>query len=395
MNELETVHADQKILDEIRHDMIDTDLLYILFTSGSTGIPKGAAVSHRALIKYINMFISTLHINEETVFGCGTPLYFSMSVSDVFGTICTGATFHIIPQTCFSFPVKLIGYMNQKKVNTVYWVPSALCLMANWKALDVMPFEALKRVIFAGEVMPVKQLNYWISRMPKDTEFINIYGPTETVDTCTYYKVNRKFNDTDSLPIGIPYDNCGVLIITDDGREAQSGEEGELCVRGETLAAGYYNDFEKTAAVFTQNPLNTSYPETIYRTGDIVRRNEFGEINYLSRKDFQIKHLGYRIELGEIEAVMSAMNGMISCAAVYDQENSEIVLFCNTSDAGEPEIAEWASKKLLSYMIPGRIEILKEMPINQNGKIDRAKLCSKLEPPRPLRGRPSNGGEFT
>ena len=126
--------------------------------------------------------------------------------------------------------------------------------------------------------------------------FANLFGPTETTDICTYYIVDRKFSDGETLPIGRACDNCDVFAVKEDGTAANIGEEGELYARGSFLAMGYYNNPEKTAAAFVQNPLNTAYPETVYKTGDLVKRNENGELIYISRKDFQIKHMGYRIE---------------------------------------------------------------------------------------------------
>lgn len=358
---------DEKLL-KVREKMIDTDPLYVLFTSGSTGNPKGTVITHKSVIAYANWYKETFDINENTIFGSQTPFYFSMSVSDIYSTIISGATFYIIPKMFFSFPLKLIEFLNEKKINTIYWVPSALSIVANLKTFDTIKPLYLKKILFAGEVMPVKQLNVWIKAIP-DALFANLFGPTELTDICTYYIVDREFDDCNTLPIGKNCDNCGIMIIKDDNTQAKDGEEGELCVRGSFLASGYYNNLEKTSAVFTQNPLNKCYPELIYRTGDIVKYNEHGELIYLSRKDFQIKHMGYRIELGEIETNINSLEGIISCACIY--RDNKIVLFCQSEKLTDEDVLKFAKLKLPQYMCPNKIIKLKQMPHNANGKIDR------------------------
>lgn len=364
---------DETVLRRVRRNMIDTDPLYALFTSGSTGVPKGAVISHRAAISYAEWVTGAFSISEDTVFGNQTPFYFSMSVLDIFSTIKNAATLHIIPKKYFSFPVKLLEYMNEKQVNTIYWVPSALCIVANWKALQYVQVPSLKKVLFAGEVMPVKQLNMLRKDLP-GVLFANLYGPTEVTDICTYYIVDREFSDDESLPIGNACDNCGVFVVKNDNTPAQPGEEGELCVRGSFLAMGYYNNEEKTAQAFVQNPLNPYYPETVYKTGDIVKYNEKGELLYISRKDFQIKHMGYRIELGEIETAVNAVEGMKACACVYDEEKEKIVLVYTGSGLDDKKVIDSIKQKLPPYMLPNKLRQVKAMPYNANGKIDRVWL---------------------
>lgn len=376
--------VDSEKLAEIRDNQIDTDIMYILFTSGSTGVPKGTVLSHRAVISYINWVKDTFDINEKTVWGSQTPFYFSMSITDVFTTILTGATLYIIPKMLFSFPIKLIEFLNEKKVNTIYWVPSALCLVANLSALEEAKIDSLKKVLFAGEVMPTKQLNMWISKFP-NVLFANLYGPTETTDICSYYIVNRKFENNASIPIGSHCNNCDLIIVDESNKEIKlekdtdgnyvESRSGELYARGSFLANGYYKNPAKTNEVFVQNPLQNSYPEIVYKTGDIVKYNDKGEIIYLSRKDYQIKHMGYRIELGEIERNIYGIEEVTLCAAIYDDENQKIVLYYQ-GEIDENNLAKKVNDILLPYMRPNTYIRLSHMPYNSNGKIDRKKLKS-------------------
>lgn len=263
--------------------------------------------------------------------------------------------------------------MNSRKVNTIYWVPTALSIVANWKVLDYVPLEYMEKVLFAGEVMPVKQLNYWRRKMP-DLLYANLYGPTEVTDICAYYIVDREFADSETLPIGRACDNCDLIILREDGTAAVPGEEGELCVRGSFVAMGYYGDSDKTDAAFIQNPLNPWYPEKIYKTGDLVRYNDRGELLYLGRRDFQIKHMGYRIELGEVEAAAGAASDVKSCVSIYDEDNDRIVLFYEGGPKKESQMRTLMEEKLPRYMRPGECIRVKRMPENANGKIDRKYL---------------------
>lgn len=369
---------DREVLARIEDTMIDTDPAYALFTSGSTGVPKGTVVSHRSVLSYATWVCETFAINEHTVFGNQTPFYFSMSVLDIYATLYSGATLCIVPKMYFSFPAKLMQYLNEVKVNTIYWVPSALCIVADLKVLDVLLPKYLEKILFAGEVMPMKQLNIWRSHLPHAL-YANLYGPTEVTDICTYYIVNREFRDDEHLPIGRPCNNCDVFLLKDDGTRATLHEEGEICVRGSFLASGYYNEPEKSAEVFVQNPLQPHYHELIYRTGDIGRYNEYGELLYVSRRDHQIKHMGYRIELGEVEHAFQIMDGMGNVACIYDDRKQEIVCFYQSERYDVEELRMQAEKKLPRYMRPNAIRKVAKIPHNANGKIDRVQLKKQYE----------------
>lgn len=369
--------ASETALTPIRRAMTDADPLYTLFTSGSTGTPKGVVVSHRNVLSYIGWFGPAFGIGEEAVFGGQTPLYFSMSVSDVYGALSAGATLELIPRSLFSFPALLIDFLNERRVDTIYWVPSALCLIANWDIFDCKRPEYIRRVLFAGETMPTRHLNYWRSFYPTAL-FANLFGPTETTDICAYYILDREFRDDEPLPIGHACDNLELLLLREDGTPAAPGEEGELCVRGSFVAPGYYGEPEKTAERFIQSPLNAAFPDPIYCTGDIVRENERGELVYVSRRDGQVKRMGYRIELGEIEAAASAVPALESCAALYDADKKQIILAYCARNLTDAELREKLKSRLPAYMLPERYAKLAALPLSQNGKTDRKALLKAL-----------------
>lgn len=319
--------VDEEAVEAARTRGVDTDLLYVLFTSGSTGVPKGVTINHRSVIDYIDWVTETFEITEADSFGNQAPFYFDNSILDIYSTIKSGATTYIIPKNLFAQPVLLLEYLKEKKINTIFWVPSALIVVAKLKAFrNVDLSDTLRRVLFCGEVMPNKQLNTWRKFLP-DVLYANLYGPTEITDACTYYIVDREFTDDEPLPIGIPMANTDIIVLNDKNEPVNGDEIGELCVRGTSLSMGYYNNPEKTREAFVQNPLNPYVPETIYRTGDLVKYNERGEIIYLSRKDFQIKHMGHRIELGEIETAVSSLEEISLCCCLYDEKRQKIVLF--------------------------------------------------------------------
>ena len=365
-------------LAAIQKRRIDTDPLYILFTSCSTGIPKGTVVAHRSVIDYAQVVCESFAIDKNTIWGSQTPFYFSMSVLDVFATVVAGGTLQIIPKLYFSFPYMLIDYINERHINAIYWVPTALSIVANFETFEKKKPQYLKKILFAGETMPVKQLNYWIRHLP-DVMYANLYGPTEITDTCTYYIVNRPFKDSDSLPIGNEFDNCEVLVINEDNRRVLSHEDGmgELYVRGSFLGMGYYGNVSKTSEAFVQNPLNKEYPELLYRTGDLVCYNEYNELVFRGRKDSQIKHMGHRIELGEIESVASAVAGIDRVCCLYDSDKTQIVLFYSGT-VEEEHVAACMRCGVPNYMVPQRILKKTALPINMNGKIDRIKLKEEL-----------------
>lgn len=376
--EARTVEPMGKTLVSLRAQLIDLDPVYSIFTSGSTGIPKGVILSHRGMIDLAEWLVDTLEITEKDSLGNQTPFYFDGSVKDICLCLKTGATLNVIGKKYFTFPKLLIEFLDSRKITAILWATSAITLIGNSGILDVNPPKYIRLVTFAGEAMPAKQLNRWIDKMP-NANFYNLYGPTEITVDCTYYKVDHKFPDDTFIPIGKACRNMEVLVLNQDDKLAQGNEVGELCVRGTGVALGYFGNKTKTQEVFVQNPLNTYYNDIIYRTGDMVKYADDGNLIFVSRKDFQIKHMGNRIELGEIESAVNALANVMNAACVFDADEDKIVLFYETSDHQEIDIINSINDKLPKYMFPNVCIRRDIMPYNLNGKIDRLELKKNYE----------------
>lgn len=364
--------VDENALFEIHDKAIDTDPIYIVFTSGSTGIPKGVVACHRSVIDYIEQLSETLEFNEDTVFGNQTPLYFDACLKELYPTLKFGATTYLIPKSLFKMPLKLVEFMNEHQINTVCWVVSALTMISAFGTFKTVVPKYLHTVAFGSEVFPIKQFNIWKSVLP-DAKFTNLYGPTEGTGMCCFYKVNREFGIDDVIPIGRPFKNTEIILLNEENKRATGDEVGEICIRGTSVTLGYYNNPEKTNEAYVQNPLNTAYPEIIYRTGDLGKINEYGELVFVSRKDYQIKHMGHRIELGEIEVNVNMLEGIKLVGCIYDDVRGKIVLFY-VGTITDKELTLLLKEKLPRYMLPNRIVQLDEMPLTANGKIDRVTL---------------------
>lgn len=373
---LDLSEVEREAVVKAENRIIDTDVLYVLFTSGSTGIPKGVIITHRSVIDYTEWVGETFLLNHDTVIGNQAPFYFDNSVLDIYSTIRNGATLYVIPQMLYSFPIRLLEYIRDNQINTVFWVPTVLSRVADMELLDKCKIDCLEKVLFAGEVMPARQLNAWIRRLPNAT-FANLYGPTEITVDCTYYIVDREIRDDESVPIGYACMNSDVMVLNEKNELVKTNEKGELCVRGSSLSLGYYNNPVKTAAAFVQNPLNNLYHELIYRTGDIVHYNERGEIIYDGRLDSQIKHTGHRIELGEIETAVFSNTEIKSNCCLHDASKDHLILFY-VGDIAEDDLRKYLNTLLPEYMLPNIYYKLEFMPLNMNGKIDRVKLKGKI-----------------
>lgn len=365
-------------VDRAAEAVTDQDPAYIMYTSGSTGTPKGVIIPHRGVLDYAAWIAETFSLNERSVTGLQSGFHFDNSVFDLYAAAACGAKVVIIPEILFRYPGKLLAYLAEKAVTCIFWVPTVMISTSNCGALDEVRLPKLETVVFAGEVMPNKQLNVWRKALPGRV-FANLYGPTEVTVDCTCYIVDREFADGDPLPIGYARPNMRVLVLREDGGEATPGETGELCVLGSQLALGYWNNPEETARAFVNNPHNAAFPERIYRTGDLVSRNEDGLLWFQGRRDSQIKLRGNRIELGDVENAARSVPGVKNAAALFDVENERIVLFLET--AQEIQLRRFnldLGKYLPKYMLPGRLVCVEALPLNANRKIDRVLLRTML-----------------
>ena len=377
--QLETASRDGDAARAALDAAVDTDPAYIMYTSGSTGTPKGVAIPHRGVLDYAEWLVDLFKLDEHTVMGLQSGFHFDNSVFDLYASALVGAKVLIIPEVLFMYPVKLMEFVREKQVSCIFWVPTVMSSVANCGILSELELPDLKTVVFAGEVMPNKVLNVWRRAMP-DRVYANLYGPTEVTVDCTCYVVDRPFRDEEPLPIGYARPNMRVLILREDGTEAEPGEIGELCVVGSQLALGYWNNPEETARAFAPNPLTKSWPEPMYRTGDLACKEAGGLIQYVGRKDSQIKLRGIRIELGDIENAARTIPGLTNACAVFDAANKKIVLFAETTEPLTLRRFNLALGALLpKYMLPGKLICMERLPLNANRKIDRVALRASLD----------------
>ena len=372
LQDLMNSQIDEQKLQEIREQALDMDPLYTNFTSGSTGVPKGVVVSHQSVIEFIDNFTEIFNITENDVIGNQAPFDFDVSVKDIYSAISTGATLVVVPKKLFSLPANLLDYICENKVTTMVWAVSALCLITTFHALDYKTPETVNKILFSGEVMPIKHLKQWIEHLP-NAMFVNLYGPTEITCNCTYHIVDKKL-EYEKIPVGKPFPNEEVLLLDENNNKVtEPGKSGEICVRGRCLALGYFNNHEQTDTRFVQNPLNDKYNDMIYRTGDLGEYNENKEICFLGRKDFQIKHMGHRIELEEIERAMEKVDGLERSCCIFDEKKSKLYGFY-VGNIDKENVHTYLKENLPVFMVPNKLIQIDKFPITKNGKIDRKQL---------------------
>lgn len=360
------------MLMQLRHKLTDTDPVYCNFTSGSTGIPKGVLICHRSVIDFIEQFTQTFGITCDDVIGNQAPFDFDVSVKDIYSTLKLGATLIIIPRSYFMFPNAVVDMLDDNKVTTLIWAVSALCLLNRLHGLKYKVPSEINKIMFSGEMMPIKQLNIWRSYYP-DAMFVNLYGPTEITCNCTYYIIDKEFSENEKLPMGQAFTNERVFLLDADNNEipyTKSGVTGELCVAGTSLALGYYNASAATKKAFTPNPLQPSWPETIYRTGDLAYYGADGMLYFAGRMDFQIKHMGHRIELEEIESVLDSVHTVEHACCFFDEKKGKIVAFY-VGGKDKKQILNDIKQRIPEYMLPNILRCVESLPLTKNGKTDR------------------------
>ena len=379
VEELQCTSIDDGALKMIRDKMIDTDPLYINFTSGSTGVPKGIVVGHRSVIDFIEYFTDIFGIESTDIVANQAPFDFDVSVKDIYSCLKTGATLLIVPKKLFSSPSELTGlmdYLSDNKVTVMIWAVSALCLITTFHALDYRTPDTVRKIMFSGEVMPYKHLSRWMKRLP-DTVYVNLYGPTEITCNFTYHILDNQRDYSAGVPIGKAFPNEDVFLLDENNvRITEPGTAGVIAVRGTALALGYYCLEENNKKSFVQNPLNTAYPELIYLTGDLGKYDENGDLFYSGRIDNQIKYLGHRIELEEIEKTMMLMEGVDRCFCSFEDGKLK-GYYVGTID--KAALHSKMKEVLPTFMVPGFIRKLDEMPMTKNGKIDRKKAMAMVK----------------
>lgn len=360
-------------------DALENDPAYMIYTSGSTGKPKGVLKSHGSIISYIDAYTDTFEFNAEEVIGNQTPFYFDAAAKDFYLMVKTGAAIEIIPTELFSATTDLVEYMNTRKITFCSWVPTAISLVAQLCPFSLVKPDYLKRMFFVGEVMPMKHLNKWREYLP-DIEYVNLYGQSELTGICCYYRVDKDFSNSETLPMGQPLKNCRIYLLDGDTVITEPGHIGEMYIVSDALAMEYFHDEEKTQESFVKKDFGEG-EERCFKTGDLAQYDENGNLIFAARTDFQIKHMGRRIELGEIEAIAGAMEEVDGCCCLYNSEKKKIVLFCQLAQSVVMTGVQLKSKMreiITSYMLPNKVIIMDALPLNANGKIDRQQLKNLL-----------------
>jgi amino acid adenylation domain-containing protein len=364
-------------------EIIGTDPAYIMFTSGSTGLPKGAVMSHANLVNFVRWARLEFSITRNDVLTSVNPLYFDNSVFDFYASVMNGAALVPFDSSTMKDPYRVLERIDRMRCTVYFSVPSLLIYFQTLKIMTPSVFTSIRTIIFGGEGYPKPKLQALFDCFHPRAELVNVYGPTECTCICSAYRVTETdFEDLEGYPpLGGPIPNFSFTILNEQQEAATEGEIGELYLGGPCVGLGYFNDPELTRNAFGQNPLNRHYHERVYRTGDLVRVSpEDGKVYFSGRKDSQIKHQGYRIELGEIEHALSRIPGVDEAMVIHSMRDgiSRIVgVVASRGTLTAEVIRKEISKLVPGYMVPSRFDILDHLPKNANGKIDRKLLQTR------------------
>jgi amino acid adenylation domain-containing protein len=358
--------------DPLNIERAEEDLAHILFTSGSTGDPKGVQITHAMVSAYVDWAVEHFGTSPGERISGHPPLHFDLSTFDIFATLKAGAELHLVPATANLAPRSLADFIRESELTQWFSVPSTLAFMVRSGVIGEGDFPSLERVLFCGEPMPTPVLADWMRRVPQ-ARYTNLYGPTEATIASSYYDVPEvPADETESLPIGLPCAGESLVVLDEEGHRVPAGEIGQIYIGGVGLSPGYWRDEEKTAAAF-----QSIDGERLYATGDLGWVDDGGLFRYVGRADSQIKHRGYRIELGEIEAALNALDELRESAVVaIETEGFEATAICCAYVPGDAEVTTVRLRKALTgslptYMLPSRWRTYDSLPKNQNGKIDR------------------------
>ena len=358
---------------------------HILFTSGSTGVPKGVVITHSNVIAFVAWALKHFKIDHTDRFSGHTPFHFDLSTFDIFGTLTAGAQLHLVPPEIALLPPKLAEFIRKSELTQWFSVPSVLNYLAKFNALQHNDFPSLRRVLWCGEVLPTPALIYWMERLP-NVRFTNLYGPTEATIASSYYDVTERPTDPKAaIPIGKACDGEELLVLHEELRPVPAREIGDLYIAGAGLSPGYWRDPDKTAGAFLRDSRNGNSHGRLYRTGDLAWQDEQGLIYFVGRADTQIKVRGYRIELGEIETALNSFSRLQECAVVANQTESfgGWMICCayvarGGLDVSPNDLREHLKKLVPNYMLPVRWMSYDVLPKNANGKIDRPCLKDRF-----------------